>query len=207
MRIIIFANGWLGEPIPLRPDDRIIAADGGAHHCLALGVTPAAVIGDLDSLTPDDLDTLRARGAEIIQYPTRKDYTDLELALQYARKLPGDQVIIVAALGARWDQTLANVLLPAVQPDRRISLYDGPQEIHFLANNEQLEIEGKPGDIVSLLALCDEAHGVTTQALEYPLTDETLYFGSTRGVSNVMLAESARVYLKSGRLVCTVSHQ
>jgi thiamine pyrophosphokinase len=207
LRIIIFANGWLGKPIPLRPDDRIIAADGGAHHCLALGVYPSVVIGDLDSLTSAELDTLRAHGAEIIQYPIRKEYTDLELALQYVRDLPGEQVIIVAALGARWDQTLANVLLPSVQPDRRISLYDGPQEIHFLANDELLEIEGHPGDTVSLLALCDEAHGVTTQALEYPLNDETLYFGSTRGVSNVMLTERAGVYLKNGRLMCTVIHQ
>jgi len=207
LRIIIFANGWLGKPIPLRPDDHIVAADGGAHHCLALGIYPAAVIGDLDSLTPAELETLREHGAEIIQYPARKDYTDLELTLQYVSELPGEQVIIVAALGARWDQTLANVLLPAVQPDRRISLYDGPQEIHFLASDELLEIEGKPGDIVSLLALCEQARGVTTEALEYPLKDESLYFGSTRGVSNVMQAEHARVYLRDGRLMCTVIHQ
>ncbi len=85
MRAVIFANGSLNLPVALSPGDFIIAADGGAQHCLALGLIPAVVIGDLDSLTPADLEALEAQGAEIVQFPARKDFTDLELALKHAR--------------------------------------------------------------------------------------------------------------------------
>lgn len=207
MRLIIFANGWLGQPIEFRPDDLFIAADGGTHHALALGITPQVVIGDLDSVSADELHRLAAAGAKILQYPRKKDFTDLELALQYAHAQAADQVVVLAALGARWDQTLANLLLPAARPDLRVMLVDGPQEIHYFAGGETLEIHGQPGDTVSLIPLCEQARGVLTDGLEYPLNSETLYFGSTRGVSNVLLGESASIYLEDGRLLCTVIHR
>jgi thiamine pyrophosphokinase len=206
LRLIIFANGWLDQPFEVRQDDVVIAADGGTHHALAQGIVPSVVIGDLDSVTPDEIQQLNAGGAKILKYPHRKDYTDLELALQYAREQPADEVVIVAALGARWDQTMANLLLPATQPDLRIMLMDGSQEIHYLVGGETLEVRGFPGDTVSLIALSEEASGIVTEALEYPLQSETLYLGSTRGVSNVMQGERARVHLGAGRLMCTVIH-
>lgn len=206
MRLIIFANGQLDQPFELRPDDVVIAADGGTHHALAQGVVPSVVIGDLDSVHPSQLQRLAAAGTQILSYPQRKDFTDLELALQYAHQLPAEQVIVVAALGARWDQTLANMLLPSVQPDLRIILVDGNQEVHYLTGGETIEIAGKPGDTVSLIALSDEARGIITSKLEYPLNSETLHFGSSRGISNVMLSTDARIQLGEGRLMCTVIH-
>ena len=58
-----------------------------------------------------------------------------------------------------------------------------------------------------MIPIAGDARGVSTEALEYPLKDETLSFGATRGVSNVMLADKARISLKAGMLVCVVIHQ
>ena len=44
----------------------------------------------------------------------------------------------------------------------------------------------------------DNAVGITTDGLEYPLNDETLYFGSSRGISNIMLADKCNITIKSG---------
>ena len=206
MRTVIFANGWLKEPPPLRPDDRLVAADGGAKHCLRLGLRPAVVIGDQDSLSADDLAALQAAGAQFIRYPTRKDYTDLELALQYVQEQGTDEVLILGALGSRWDQTVANLLLAAASTTLKICLADGRQEIYYLHSAETLHLMGSPGDTVSLIALSSEARGITTLGLEYPLKDETLTFGSTRGVSNVLLQEAAEVVLREGLLLCTMIH-
>ena len=207
MRLVLFANGWLEKPISLRPDDFVIAADGGARHCLELGIVPAVVIGDLDSLAADDVETLRSARRRDPAVPSSQGLhrpgTGIAVRRASTRR-PGDHP---GGPRARWDQTLANVLLPAALPDRRISLIDGRQEIHYLVNDESLQIQGSPGDTVSLLALSDEARGVTTRDLEYPLSGETLYFGSTRGVSNVMLSDHAGVSLLGGRLVVTVLHQ
>jgi thiamine pyrophosphokinase len=212
LRAVIFANGQLNGTPGLRPDDLIIAADGGARHCLKLGLRPQVVIGDFDSTSPDELETLRLQGAEIIAFPARKDYTDLELALLEAWQRGADQVLLLAALGRRWDQSLANLLLPAAFPGLRISLVDGPQEITFIHPGEVLEINGQAGDTVSLIALGGNAKGVTTHGLEYPLMAETLHLGSTRGISNLLLPEAstgdkASVTLEAGLLLCAVIHQ
>jgi thiamine pyrophosphokinase len=208
LRAIIFANGGFTAPPELLPSDLIIAADGGGRHCLALGLTPHLVVGDFDSLDADQLALLRQAGAELIRYSTHKDYTDLELALQHARQRGAEQVLVLAALGGRWDQTLANVLLPAANQfaDLPIHLLDGNQEISLIHAGQTHLLQGSPGDTLSLIPLMGDALGVTTYGLEYPLQGETLSFGSTRGVSNVLLGEQARVSLEAGLLLCVVIH-
>ena len=212
MRAIIFANAALQEPelarADMQPCDLLIAADGGALHFRRLGLTPAILIGDFDSLDAAGLEEFRAAGTEIIRHPARKDYTDLELALRYALEQGAEEILVLAALGQRWDQTLANLLLPAAAElaPVRISLMDGPQEILLLRNGGQLEVRGRPGDTVSLIPLGGDARGVTTHHLEYPLSQETLLFGSTRGISNVLLAATARVTLQEGLLLCVIIH-
>jgi thiamine pyrophosphokinase len=206
MRIVIIANGWLNQPLQLQPDEILIAADGGARHCLELGLTPRFVIGDLDSLDDSHLQKLTALGSQIVRYPARKDFTDLELAIQYALKLGATEIVIQAALGARWDQTIANLLLPAAFTGVHVHLVDGNQEIHLVRDAEELLLHGQPGDTVSLISLSPQTRGITTQNLEYPLQDETLYLGSTRGVSNVLLDKQAKIYVKEGLLLCTIIH-
>jgi thiamine pyrophosphokinase len=50
--------------------------------------------------------------------------------------------------------------------------------------------------------LAGDAVGITTHGLEYPLIDETLYFGSPRGVSNVFKQDSAHIQIREGLLLC-----
>jgi thiamine pyrophosphokinase len=212
MRAIIFANGILTDPAQARavvqPGDLIIAADGGARHLQALQLTPEALIGDFDSLSAEELAALESSGAQVIRHPARKDYTDLELALEYALARGASQVQILAALGNRWDQTLANLLLAGSErfSGAQINLLDGPQELHLLRAGQTITLHGQPGDTLSLIPLAGDAHGITTHDLEYSLKRETLGFGSTRGISNVLLGSSARVELGEGMLVCVVIH-
>jgi thiamine pyrophosphokinase len=212
---VIFANGVLGDPNAAReailPDDLLIAADGGLRHCRSLGLTPQVLIGDFDSISAQEVIELEASGIEVIRHPTQKDYTDLELALQHARKLGAQEILVFAALGRRWDQTLANLLLPAASTlqGTRITLLDGDQEIHLLdarQNPAELELRGEPGDTVSLIPLAGDAEGVRTAGLEYSLEGETLAFGATRGVSNCLINQEASITLRQGLLACIVIH-
>jgi thiamine pyrophosphokinase len=72
-RLIIFANGLVPEIENARqlikPGDVLYAADGGTHHALALGLLPSVIIGDLDSLGPEDRARVEAGGVDIRQYP------------------------------------------------------------------------------------------------------------------------------------------
>ncbi|HKJ37197.1 MAG TPA: thiamine diphosphokinase, partial [Anaerolineales bacterium] len=114
-RIIIFANGDLPDikkiPTILQDGDHIICADGGTRHALALDLKPDLVIGDMDSTGEVDLKKLQTDGVSIELFPQDKNETDLELAIQHALKLKAKEVVIIAALGGRLDQTLANISL------------------------------------------------------------------------------------------------
>ncbi len=211
MRAIIFANGEFPDLQSarklLRPGDLIVAADGGTRHALAAGVTPGVVIGDLDSLAPDDQTRLEAAGVLIVCLSPRKDETDLELALLHAAREGATEIVILAALGGRLDQTIANVLLLAL-PELRgldVRIVEGAREAFLI--QDQTVIEGRPGDTVSLIPLGGDAEGVTAEGLEWPLREDTLHFGPARGVSNVLTEEQAHVRVERGTLLCVVIHR
>lgn len=211
MRAVIFANGELNDLEAAKADiqasDLFIASDGGARYCLALGLTPDAVIGDFDSISKIDLQTLETAGSHIIRHPTRKDETDLELALLHAQTLGAEEVLVLGGLGGRWDQSLANILLPTHPKlsGLKITFLEGSQRI-FLVTDE-ITFSGLPGDTVSLIPVGGDVIGITTTGLEYPLVDEALYFGETRGVSNVLDGREASVKVQAGQLICVVISQ
>ncbi|HJS28743.1 MAG TPA: thiamine diphosphokinase [Anaerolineales bacterium] len=207
LRTIIFANGVLSPDTPvheiLEPGDLILAADGGARHCLAWGINPALVIGDFDSLSTADLNRLKESGAEFVRHPTRKDHTDLELALAHASARGSDEFLILGGLGGRLDHSAGALLLLASDEwsGLPIRLVDGLQSAQILRGGEILSLQGQPGDTVSLLPLTGDARGITTSGLEYPLRNETLRFGSTRGISNSLLEETGEIQMEEGMLL------
>lgn len=211
MRAVIFANGALAHPDAarnlIREGDWLIAADGGTRHCRTLGLTPHVVVGDFDSLSAEVRAEFEDAGVRLVAHPTRKDETDLELAVRLAVSEGAEDIVVLAGLGGRWDQTLANLLLLAL-PDldtARLRLVDGEQQIFLIRG--RAEIEGRPGDIVSLIPVGGEARGVTTEGLEYALSNGRLPFGATLGVSNVLIGESATVTVKEGSVLCIVVRQ
>jgi thiamine pyrophosphokinase len=212
-RTVIIANGELrnleAARAVIQAGDHLIAADGGLHHFRDLKLTPHVLIGDLDSTSADEVNALVSAGTHIIQHPNRKDQTDLELALEWASHNGADDILILGALGARWDQTLANLLLPALPAwgAARIRLIDGNQEISLLRAPGSLTLPGEPGDTLSLIPVGGDVHGVTTHGLEYGLTQGRLRFGSTIGISNVLTLTKATVSAQEGLLVCVLIRQ
>ena len=210
LRAVIFANGHLSDPevdrARLRSDDWILAADGGLHNARRLGAHPSVIIGDLDSIDPEGLPALEASGVALVQHPQRKDETDLELALQYAVEQGAQEIVVLGALGDRWDQTLANALLLASPrlAATRTWLADGGQLLTVLRGGQSITLEAPAGTTLSLLPLAGDARGVHTQGLEYALSGETLAFAATRGISNTLLAGSATVGLDQGLLLVTL---
>lgn len=193
-----------GDVVHVRGAELVLAADGGTVHLEAWGIEPHVVIGDLDSLPGEARERVVARGGRIELHPADKDSSDTELALDRAIALGADEVIVVGALGGpRIDHAIANtLLLAAARPGRaRIRLVRGPMSVRLVQGGERVELGGAEGGIVTLLAVGGDAAGVLTAGLRYPLRDETLRLGSSRGVSNEIAARPAAVSVRSGALL------
>lgn len=209
-QVVVVANGEFPPPARLRPilqaAERIVAADGGANWLVAQGLRADLLVGDLDSATPAAVAALEAAGCRVQRYPTHKDETDLELALQAAAAGQPRRIVIIGAGGGRIDHALANILLLALPDLAGIAtwLFDGQSYLTLLQAMDgpaEAALDGRPGDLLSLIPMGGDAVGIATAGLEYPLRDETLYFGPARGVSNVFLGSRAGVRLRQGRLL------
>ncbi|ODA40941.1 thiamine diphosphokinase [Desulfosporosinus sp. BG] len=204
MKIAVLANGawdlaW-GQQV-LSDVDFLICADGGANYAVLSGCMPNLLIGDLDSILPENLKRCKNAGCEIERYPREKDETDLELALkraeEQARFVGQTDIWLYGATGKRIDHFLGNValMLAYAKKGYRIRLVDPEHEMWILQGREL--IRGALGQEISLITLSEKAI-VTTEGLCYPLRHDVLFQESPRGVSNVFLAEEAVIQVHEG---------
>lgn len=181
----------------------VVAADAGAATAFELGFTPDLVVGDFDSIDPATLERLQARAVPMEVLPRDKDATDGELAIQRALQQQPSELLLVGFLGGpRLDQELASVLLLG-RVDLPATLLDGANEGRVLRAGQTAEWSAEPAEIVSLIPLVENATGVRTHGLRWPLDGDKLRFGSTRGVSNEPCADRVAVSLENGLLLVT----
>jgi thiamine pyrophosphokinase len=188
----------------------VIAADGGARHASALGLPIDRWVGDGDSISPAELDELRARGVPIDLVAADKDESDTELAIEAAVAAGADEVTILGAFGGRrLDHAIANLALlahPALGA-RPAVLLDGRARVRLVrapgpdGGDVVRPLPGRVGDLVSLIPFGGDAEGITTSGLHYPLADETLVLGSARGLSNIRREAHASFVLGRGAIL------
>jgi thiamine pyrophosphokinase len=138
-----------------------------------------------------------------------KDESDTELAVLAAAEVATDISILGALGGLRVDHAVANLGLLA-HPGlvgRSVRLLDDRSRVTLIAAPDAggrpvvAELDGRVGDLVSLLPMGDVVEGVTTDGLRYQLDDDSLIAGPARGLSNVRLRRRAQVSVRIGRLL------
>ena len=202
---IIFVGGdpvSLSDLPPLPDRVLVIAADSGLDSARRLGVPVDLAVGDFDSADPAVVTAAVAAGTLLERHSADKDASDLELALEAALGRGLSPVVVVGGGGGdRFDHLLANAaLLGAARyaPLRLRWLIKGTEVV---AIHDRVEIEGSPGDLLTLLATGGPAGGVTTTGLRWRLVGATLKPGSTRGLSNEFSEKTATVSVSQGALL------
>ena len=205
---LIFAGGEPLHPIwheeiraRARSGALVIAADSGIAHVHALGLVAALLIGDLDSATSESIERARNEGTVVDEHSADKDETDLALALGAARAARVTHATVLGVGGGRTDHLFANALLLAQD-----SYSDLIIDARFVSDlltviRAETTLTGSPGDLVTLLAVGGTARGVSTSGLRWQLSSEQLEPGSSRGVSNEMIAGEAVIQIESGVLL------
>jgi thiamine pyrophosphokinase len=204
--VVVFAGG---EPMaavagPPPAADYVIAADSGLDQAHRLGYAVDLVLGDFDSVSAAGLAAAEAAGAAVERHPVAKDATDLELALDAALARHPDEIVVIGGHGGRVDHFLAGALALTRDESTAVDVRAviGPARLHVVRRS--LRVGGRPGELLTLLAVRGPVGGVTTGGLLYPLRGETLRPGSTRGVSNQLTGEWATVDVASGVLLAVL---
>lgn len=181
--------------------DLVVVADGGARAARAAGIVPDLLVGDLDSLDDASARWASRRSIRGRVFPPEKNATDAELALRLAVQRGAREIVIFGPLSGRMDQALANVFLvvAARALGSRARLTDGRAFVWLASRTTR--IDGRRGDLVSLLPLSPRVRGIVTTGLRYPLNQGTLRQGFTRGISNEIVSLPASVRVAKGDLL------
>ena len=170
----------------------VVAADGGADACHRAGLVPAAVIGDMDSIS----DTVRAAlDADRLHHIGEQATTDFDKAL---RSIAAPFVLALGFTGARVDHQLA-VFNTLVRMPHQACIVVGTQDVVFHAP-AALRLKMRVGDRFSLFPMA----GVTghSEGLEWPIDGISFAPDAMIGTSNRVSASLVRVEMDgSGMLV------
>ncbi|MFV0520585.1 MAG: thiamine diphosphokinase [Lachnospirales bacterium] len=199
MEYYIFVNGYIKDydiiKNILKKDSFFIACDGGLGHLDKLGINPNLLIGDFDSI---DLNILsKYSEVEKLEYPTDKDFTDLELALEYLKKIKVKSAYILGGTGGRLDHTLGNIFLlkKFYEYGIELKIIDEIQEIFFIKGSKNFTgYEGKYLSIIPLEDIvCHSSFG-----LKYQLENLSFTLGDTLSISNIVVDDFVEIKLKKG---------
>ncbi|MBR6059460.1 MAG: thiamine diphosphokinase [Victivallales bacterium] len=165
---VILANGTFPTaPQALAVLDgavRIVCCDGATISLMESGRTPTAVIGDLDSISPE----MREKLTSVIVHVTEQETNDLNKAFRYCLAQGWTDIVILGATGKREDHTLGNIslLVDFAQkvPGIKMITDDGIFEVMLESGSR----EARVGQQISIFAMEPNTH-IESQNLKYPL--------------------------------------
>ena len=189
----------LAEELP--EPDLVVAADSGYEVAIRLGYRVDVLIGDLDSTKHTDIP-----GHVIVErHSPDKDESDLELALARVTEEQPDRIIVVGGSGERLDHEL---VIAGLVTSRR---WEAIGEIDWLNNRGWTHVvrgrrmlHSDIGTTISLIPAGGDVQGVTTKGLQWNLSDETLFHGTSRGLSNRFIGPVADITAGYGTLLAVI---
>ncbi len=205
---LIAAGGIENDPDGLLPQIGSfrwsIAADGGYRLLEQLNLPCSFLIGDFDTLHPQEVEAAEKKGAETHRHPRNKAKSDLELALDKAFELGAKTITLIGALGGQWDHCVTNIVTPLSLCGERGAwgrLLTSQAQIYLADCSVVVEC---PGSRVSLVSLSREVAPLTLKGFEYSLEKARLKRTQTLGLANRAVAARAYAEFDRGELLVTV---
>lgn len=167
----------------------VVAADGGADVCANAGVTPDAIIGDMDSIVEE-----RGFGPDVPVFPiTEQETTDFEKCL-YSTKAP--VTLALGMTGRRFDHTLAALTAMARHARERAILLVDEEDV-ALAVSGAFNFSIAAGERVSVYPL-EQVTFARSEGLVYPLDGLTLDPAKKTGTSNEAITGAFSILPEDG---------
>ncbi len=180
--------------------DIVICADGGLDHLREVELIPDLVIGDLDSISREGREYIEEKSIAISKYPSMKDDTDNELAVDYLVDKGVGHIDFLGVTGSRYDHSLINIMALRGLGEKNISsrIFSPKNIIHYCRDGRSLSLDRREETYVSLVPLSDAGIRISMDGFLYPLKDQHMTFGSSLGISNQIVADKGIIRILSG---------
>ncbi|MDA3843288.1 MAG: thiamine diphosphokinase [Candidatus Kapabacteria bacterium] len=176
-------------------DMPILAADGAAGRLRKIGVTPSVIIGDLDSLSSEDI--AHFEKVKIISVPDQ-DTNDFEKTLKYAQSMNYHSVLILGIHGGEMEHTLNNwSVFARYSKSMNLALYDAGR--YGISLDKSIHAEVKTGETISLIPQTKTI--ISTENLKWQLSEEILQLAVREGARNVAESDSITLEIHRGELL------
>lgn len=195
---MIFAGGVMSSDIGDHSPDLVIAADSGYDHARDAGIPVDTLVGDLDSITPEGLAHAQSTGVTIERHPVDKDESDLEIALLTAAAAGATEIHIYGGEAGSVGHQFAGAMLLADHrwTDIVVRWHTANAVVEVAGPGTHIEVRGDAETQVSVVPIEDVT--VTTTGMRWPLTHDLLLRGSSRGLHNELIDETATVRVEHG---------
>lgn len=171
----------------------VVCCDGAANQFLERGYLPNAIVGDGDSISPDN----RATHQAILYQIPDQETNDLTKAVRFCHANGLKRIAIVGATGKREDHSLANISLLAEYSRMDLFVVMITDYGVFTVIDKPTTIESVAGQQVSLFAIDNVP--ITTHGLKYPIHQRVLH-NLWEGSLNESLADTFEV-VTEGRVI------
>ncbi len=173
----------------------VIGVDAGAAYAFRKGLKMVCALGDFDSIDSKTLDLIKQQ-TKIIHYPSKKDQSDSQLAVEKALELGYDEILIYGALGGRYDHHHVNMVLAYLHDE--ITLVDHD---HWIKSFGPGVYGIKKGSHEKLSLFTYETCVVSLSQVEYPLDHQTMTLHDLFGLSNSFIHDEAILTVHAGRIL------
>ncbi|MBS1562652.1 MAG: thiamine diphosphokinase [Bacteroidetes bacterium] len=174
----------------------LIAADGAATALVANGIVPEFIVGDLDSIDAETLQRLEGL-ADVIVEPDQ-DMNDFEKTLRFAEGQLWKRLLIVGMHGGDLEHTLNNwsVMMRFGRTLSLTALDRGRYAVPLYASTAFPPVNDE------LISLIPQPHAhLTTEGLQWPLSNEALSLGGREGARNKAAADLVQITVHDGSLL------
>lgn len=178
--------------------DYIVCVDSGLDHLYNIKLKPDLVIGDLDSISKSGLNYIKENDIKLIKYPVKKNKTDTELATDYLIEKDIRTISLIGVTGSRLDHSLTNIALlrSLYEKGAQAKIVDDNNTIWYV--KDRMSIKRREGYYLSLIPLDLKGVSVSLKGFLYPLSKTLINYGSSLGVSNVLVEPYGEVEIHQG---------
>jgi thiamine pyrophosphokinase len=197
-KTVVLGNGTFPKhPIALsilKNAETIICCDGAANELIANGMVPSIIIGDMDSVSPENLFKYK----DIIIQIAEQDTNDQTKAIEWTIKKGYTDVVILGATGKREDHTIGNISLLCNYADR-IKVCSVSNYGIFTPVLQSMNFISFKGQQVSIFSLKPDIE-ISSENLKYPLEGLSLK-SWWMGTLNESMGNSFTLNFKHGELI------